>query len=238
MPEMPKPKNIWLNQRQSPAITTASPAARPARRTATTSCSSGRSRSLLICWWRRRGSYLRICRCRYVTFGPRAEVLEQLAAARRARQPRRPRSPGRSRSPKTSACAGHACAQAGCSSPSSSVALLGLGLRSLRRLDALHAERALLHHADFAQRDVGVELQLQRLVPGRVEEVEEAHVVRDRRSRSSACRCSGCRPARSGRLRCDGWRRSDTPARTARCRTAGTSPAGTSAARPGNSPSQ
>src|SRR5262245_20301982 len=33
------------------------------------------------------------------------------------------------------------------------------------RLDALHAERALLHHADRAQRDVGVELQMQRLVP-------------------------------------------------------------------------
>ena len=48
----------------------------------------------------------------------------------------------------------------------------------LRRLDALHAERALLHHADFAHRDVRVELQVQRLVPGRVEEVEEAHVVR------------------------------------------------------------
>src|SRR6185295_11816477 len=43
--------------------------------------------------------------------------------------------------------------------------------------DALHAERALLHHADFADRDVGIEMQMQRLVPRWIEEVEEAHVV-------------------------------------------------------------
>ena len=59
------------------------------------------------------------------------------------------------------------------------LAVLRLGL-NLRTLDALHAERALLHHADFTQRDVRIELQLQRLVPRRVEEIEEPHVVRAR----------------------------------------------------------
>src|SRR5690349_4729950 len=49
--------------------------------------------------------------------------------------------------------------------------------RRLRGPDALHAEGALLHHADFTHRDVGIELQVQRLVPLGVEEVEEAHVV-------------------------------------------------------------
>src|SRR5262249_20246566 len=42
------------------------------------------------------------------------------------------------------------------------------------------AEGALLHHADFADRDVRVELKMERLVPGRIEEVEEANAVRAR----------------------------------------------------------
>ena len=46
------------------------------------------------------------------------------------------------------------------------------------RLDPLHAERALLHDADFADRHVGIELQVKRLLPRRVEEVEEPDVVR------------------------------------------------------------
>ena len=62
-------------------------------------------------------------------------------------------------------------------SPSTSSRFSALAV-GLGRLDALHAERALLHHADFAHRDVGVELQVQRLLPLRVEEVEEADVVR------------------------------------------------------------
>src|SRR5262249_57955392 len=39
-------------------------------------------------------------------------------------------------------------------------------------LDALHAERALLHDAATAHRDVGVELVVERRVPARSEEVE------------------------------------------------------------------
>ena len=84
---------------------------------------------------------------------------------------------GSFRSPKTSACAGHACTQAGLISPSSSSRSSALAW-ICRRLDALHAERALLHHADFAHRHVGIELQVERLVPRRVEEVEEPDVVR------------------------------------------------------------
>src|SRR5262249_20168601 len=56
-------------------------------------------------------------------------------------------------------------------------ALLGLGLNLCRR-DALRAERALLHHADFTHRYVRVQLQVERLLPGRVEEIEEANVIR------------------------------------------------------------
>ncbi len=75
-----------------------------------------------------------------------------------------------------SAPAGQPWAQAGWSAPSTisrSSALASV----LADLDALHAERALLHHPDLAQRDVGIQLQLQRLLPLRVEEVEEPHVV-------------------------------------------------------------
>ncbi len=107
---------------------------------------------------------------------PRAEVLEQLAAAGRLGEARdlafrvleiaeheRPRR-ARLRARRLDL----AVAQR---------ALLGPGL-DLRALDPLHAERALLHHADLAQRNVRVELQLERLVPRWVEEVEEADVVR------------------------------------------------------------
>ena len=48
---------------------------------------------------------------------------------------------------------------------------------NLGRLDALHAEGALLHDADTAHGNIGVELQVQRLVPLRVIEIEETHVV-------------------------------------------------------------
>ena len=44
-------------------------------------------------------------------------------------------------------------------------------------LDALHAEGAFLHNADAAHGDVRIELQLQRHIPFRVVEIEEAHVV-------------------------------------------------------------
>src|SRR5262249_54497919 len=49
------------------------------------------------------------------------------------------------------------------------LALAGFGV-DLGGLDPLHAERAFLHDADFPDGDVGVELELQRLVPLRVEE--------------------------------------------------------------------
>src|SRR5713101_7473485 len=80
--------------------------------------------------------------------GQRADLLEELAAPRRARQTRQ-------------------------------LAFLGSRL-NLRGADALHAERALLHHADFTHRHVRVELQVKRLVPGRIEKVEEPDVVRAR----------------------------------------------------------
>src|SRR3712207_2194165 len=63
------------------------------------------------------------------------------------------------------------------------LAVLQLALFRLRldlpAPDPLDAEGALLHDADFAQRDVRVELKVERLVPRRVEEVEEPHVVRE-----------------------------------------------------------
>ena len=75
-----------------------------------------------------------------------------------------------------SAPAGQPWAHAGWSAPSTISRFSALA-SALGHLDALHAERALLHHPDLAQRDVGIQLQLQRLLPLRVEEVEEPHVV-------------------------------------------------------------
>src|SRR5215472_518712 len=48
----------------------------------------------------------------------------------------------------------------------------------LRLLDALHAHGALLHDAELAHGDVGVELDVERGGPAVVEPVEAAHVVR------------------------------------------------------------
>ncbi len=104
-----------------------------------------------------------------------AKIFEQLRAAQRPRQPRHAavgiveiaehdrRGRTRLRTRRLQRAVGNR-------------AVLGLG-GGLRRLDALDAEGALLHHPDRADRDVGIELQLQWLVPLLIEEVEEAHVV-------------------------------------------------------------
>ena len=108
--------------------------------------------------------------------GERPEILEQLTAARRLEQPghvalaivevAKHQRLGRAR------------LRAGrLDLAVLDLALLGLG-GDLGGRDALRAESALLHDADFPNRDVRIELQVKRLLPRRVEEVEEAHVVR------------------------------------------------------------
>ena len=71
---------------------------------------------------------------------------------------------GSLKSPNTIALVGHDCTQAGWISPSFNFALFRLRL-NFRGLDALHAERALLHHAHFAHGNIGIELQIRAACP-------------------------------------------------------------------------
>ena len=73
---------------------------------------------------------------------------------------------GSSRSPKVNARVGHDWTQAGWISPSRTLRPSRLG-PVLGRPDPLDAERALLHHAAHAHRDVRVELPVQRLLARR-----------------------------------------------------------------------
>ena len=85
-----------------------------------------------------------------------AELVEHGVEARLARVERaRPRESGSASEPKTIARVGQACWHAVCTSSPRSGAPVGAAAIS-RLADALHAERALLHDAALAHRDVGV----------------------------------------------------------------------------------
>ena len=92
---------------------------------------------------------------------------------------RSPRLPGSRMSPNSMACAGQACWQAVCTSPSTSSRAGELRVDP-GPIDALHAVRALLHDAARAHRDVGILRQLEDVgrVLREVEEVEPPHLVR------------------------------------------------------------
>src|SRR2546428_2576487 len=57
------------------------------------------------------------------------------------------------------------------------VAFFALGL-NLRGADALHAEGAFFHDAHAAHGDIGIQLQMKRLLPLRIEKIQEAHSIR------------------------------------------------------------
>ena len=99
---------------------------------------------------------------RYVVRGRVFSSASSAVVARLVLALARPRLFGSLRSPKTIACVGQAAWQAVTTSPSRIARSSRLGVDLARRVDALHAVGALLHHAAAADRDVGIVQQLQR----------------------------------------------------------------------------